>query len=479
MEKLISICLPVFNGEKFLSLAIDSVLTQTYSNFELLISDDCSTDDSLEIIKRYAEKDKRIRFWKNDKRLGLFHNYNQCISNSLGEYIKPFAQDDLWHPAMLSECAKILSENPDVALVSTRRRIIDGEGCEVQESPLMTPADLFPERFVIPKNEVVARSLFPLENFIGEPCTVMFRTEHASYGFSTDLRQLGDLEYWIRILRNGDYAFINEPLASFRKHKDGASASNGLQLWHASDIIHMSYSVEGEIEEAGKTRYEFVQHNMRNFALHVDYLVDSFGASERGLHEKAMMRKQDFEGVKEALFHSLLLNAKFTRYGVGPDGEYSLAKDRFEVLKKELAIKRSEAVLQKLLSSFSWTSTRVFRELRRALSSSTETTEPVTKEFTGNQQDQYLRYLRRMRKDIVKSRSWAMTRPMRRGFKGQRRFTVGAKRQEFSLKPSAKTKESGGIASNASGMSDTRTTSNASKASKVGLWYANLTSMFF
>lgn len=474
MEKLISICLPVFNGEKFLSLAIDSVLAQTYTNFELLISDDCSTDDSLAIIKRYAEQDKRIRFWKNDKRLGLFHNYNQCISNCLGEYIKPFAQDDLWQPTMLSECAKVLSENPDVALVSTRRRIIN-DGGVVQESPLMTPADLFPGRFVIPKNEVVARSLFPLENFIGEPCTVMFRAEHASYGFSTDLRQLGDLEYWIRVLRNGDFAFINEPLASFRKHKDGASATNGLQLWHASDIIHMSYSVEGEIEETGKTRYDFVQQNMRNFAIHVDHLVDSFGASERGLHEKATIRKQDFEGVKEALFHSLLLNAKFTRYGVGPDGEYSLAKDRFEVLKKELAIKRSEAVLQKLLSSFSWTSTRVFRELRRALSSSTETAEPVAKEFTGNQQDQYLRYLRKMRKDIVKSRSWSMTRPMRRGFKG-RKFAAGTKRQEFALRSTASTKETGGTADSSSGKSSTSATSSSSSQSsapcksKVGLW---------
>ncbi|HIA51224.1 MAG TPA: glycosyltransferase [Candidatus Melainabacteria bacterium] len=467
MEKLISVCLPVFNGEKFLPEAIESVLAQTYSNFELLISDDCSTDSSAAIIARYAEQDKRIRFWKNEKRLGLFHNYNQCIANCQGEYIKPFAQDDLWQPNMLIECARVLSAHPDVALVSTRRSIIGGDGKELSGEQLISPADLFPGQVVIPRTEVVARSLFPLENFIGEPCTVMFRSEHSSYGFSTDLRQLGDLEYWLRLLRNGDYVFINEPLASFRKHKDGASASNGLQLWHASDIIHMSYSVEGEIEDTGKTRYDFVQQNMRNFAIHVDYLVDTFGASERGLHEKAVMRKQDFEGVKEALFHSLLLNAKFSRYGVGPDGEFSLAKDRFEVLKKELAIKRSEAVLQKLLSSFSWTSTRMFRELRRAMNPTTETPEPSVKEYHGNQQDQYLRYLRRMRKDILKSRSWSVTRPLRQGLRRQLKAGTTYKGLSFAA------------VRKAANSSTTKTTAKTTSSSLFSGWYANITSMFF
>src|SRR5579883_1951770 len=92
---LISVCLPVFNGEKFLLEAIGSVLEQTYSNFELVIIDDCSTDASVEIIESFARMDERIRFYRNTSRLGLFANYNECMLKADGEYIKPFAQDDV------------------------------------------------------------------------------------------------------------------------------------------------------------------------------------------------------------------------------------------------------------------------------------------------------------------------------------------------------------------------------------------------
>ena len=95
----VSICLPVYNGERFLREAIESVLAQTYEDYELLISDDLSQDSSLEIAHSYAKRDTRIIVSSNPKNLGLFANYNACQKLASGKYIKPFAQDDSTCPS--------------------------------------------------------------------------------------------------------------------------------------------------------------------------------------------------------------------------------------------------------------------------------------------------------------------------------------------------------------------------------------------
>src|SRR5277367_4436647 len=95
---LVSICLPVFNGEQYLADAISSALNQTHEQIELLISDDQSTDGSWEIIQQFSERDQRIKVCRNEKRRGLFENYNSTIGGANGEFIKLFAQDDLLSP---------------------------------------------------------------------------------------------------------------------------------------------------------------------------------------------------------------------------------------------------------------------------------------------------------------------------------------------------------------------------------------------
>ncbi len=98
IQPQVSVCLPVFNGERFLSAAIESTLAQSEPHFELLISDDASTDASWQIIQEYARSERRIKCWQNQSNLGLFKNYNVCMEQASGEYIKLFAQDDLLEP---------------------------------------------------------------------------------------------------------------------------------------------------------------------------------------------------------------------------------------------------------------------------------------------------------------------------------------------------------------------------------------------
>src|SRR6516225_5012596 len=118
----VSICLPVYNGEDYLSQAIESALGQTYSDFELLIADDASIDSSLEIVRKYAKQDARIVYWQNDTNKGLFGNYNETLNRASGEYIKPFAQDDFFEANILERMLASFGADPEVVLVACARR---------------------------------------------------------------------------------------------------------------------------------------------------------------------------------------------------------------------------------------------------------------------------------------------------------------------------------------------------------------------
>jgi glycosyltransferase involved in cell wall biosynthesis len=128
---LISIVLPVYNGQEYLQSAIDSCLKQSLGDFELLIADDGSTDSSWSIIEKAASLDQRIRAWKNKDNLGLFRNYNFCMEQACGKYIKPFAQDDLLSAHCLEKLSFLLEQDSSLQIVTSARRIIDQMGDEI------------------------------------------------------------------------------------------------------------------------------------------------------------------------------------------------------------------------------------------------------------------------------------------------------------------------------------------------------------
>lgn len=115
----VSIGLAVYNGEKYLADAIDSILVQTFADFELIISDNASTDRTEEICKQYAAKDKRIRYHRNAENIGGANNENQTFRMSRGEYFRWAAYDDLCAPELLAKCVSVLDSNPSIVLCYT------------------------------------------------------------------------------------------------------------------------------------------------------------------------------------------------------------------------------------------------------------------------------------------------------------------------------------------------------------------------
>ena len=124
----VSVGIPVYNGEKFLAQALDSILPQTFTDFEIIIADNASSDRTREICLQYEQKDKRIRYYRNNTNVGAAPNHNLLVDLAKGEYFKWAAYDDRIAPEFLSRCVEILDTHPDVVLCLPMTGRIDEHG---------------------------------------------------------------------------------------------------------------------------------------------------------------------------------------------------------------------------------------------------------------------------------------------------------------------------------------------------------------
>jgi len=124
----VSIGLPVFNGEKYLRQALDSILAQTYQDFELIISDNASTDRTQQICNDYINKDDRIRYYRNRQNLGAPRNFNRVFELSSSEYFKWAAYDDLIAPDYIQKCVRVLDNDPSIVLCHSKTNRINEQG---------------------------------------------------------------------------------------------------------------------------------------------------------------------------------------------------------------------------------------------------------------------------------------------------------------------------------------------------------------
>lgn len=128
MSPRLSIGLPVHNGAEYLTEALDALLSQSYDDFELVISDNASTDGTAEICRRYAALDSRIRYLRLARNVGAAPNHNVVLNAARGELFKWASHDDLYHPHLLERCVAALDEHPDVVLASCMSTVIDESG---------------------------------------------------------------------------------------------------------------------------------------------------------------------------------------------------------------------------------------------------------------------------------------------------------------------------------------------------------------
>ena len=203
----ISVIMSVYNDEKYIAKAIDSILTQSFSNFELIICDDYSTDRSSNIIEKYVKQDNRIVFFKNEKNLGLATSLNRCIERAKGKYIARMDSDDVSRPDRFAVQSEFLDTHKDVAVIGAYIQEFSDicENLGVRKFPLDTDG---------------AKKLIYKANPLAHPA-VMMRKSMFDDGISYDenYRTSQDLALWFDILTAGyNVANIDKVLLNFRRN---------------------------------------------------------------------------------------------------------------------------------------------------------------------------------------------------------------------------------------------------------------------
>lgn len=233
MEKpFVSICIPTYNGEKFLKETLESINAQTYNSIEVIISDDNSTDETLAVIKKVTEHWNLPVFIYSHSPSGIGANWNNCIKHANGKYIKFVFQDDLINPECIEEMVGVAEKDTEIGLVFCKRQVI-GE-IATNQNWLQMYGDL--TKYWVNLNEIQDGTVLLKQsgfvnkpyNKIGEPSVVLLKKDifnEIGY-FSEQLKQSLDYEFWYRTMAKYKVGFVDRTLASFRMHSAQASFVN-------------------------------------------------------------------------------------------------------------------------------------------------------------------------------------------------------------------------------------------------------------
>jgi glycosyltransferase involved in cell wall biosynthesis len=228
----VSVCIPVYQGERFLAETLRSVLDQTYRDFELVVLDNASSDHSAAVVQSFG--DPRIRLERNSTVLSQPDNWNRVVQLTRAPLVKLVCADDLLHPRCLELQVAPMEADPGLALVAARRHMID------EQSRVIVPRrGLSGLTGVRTGVEVARRVVRNGANPIGEPGGVLFRREDffAAGGWRADRTYIMDLDLWMRLLQYGEFLGLPETLAAFRIGRGSVSSENGDRITEEQRLL--------------------------------------------------------------------------------------------------------------------------------------------------------------------------------------------------------------------------------------------------
>ena len=212
MSPKVTVLMSVFNGKEYLREAIESILMQTFTDFDFIIIDDGSADETWETLTEYAGRDKRIALFQNQENIGLTRSLNKGLKQAQGMYIARQDADDVSLPERLELEVRYLDENAEAVLVSSNVEIIDEMGRTLIISDRACDPDL-----------VAWWMLF--YNHVAGHSAVLFRRKNAieAGGYDPSVKYAQDYDLWLRLLGQGDLAILSEVLLRWRLHDDNVS----------------------------------------------------------------------------------------------------------------------------------------------------------------------------------------------------------------------------------------------------------------
>ena len=225
----VTVLMPVYNGQRFLVEAIESILAQSFKDFEFLIINDGSKDKSEDIIKRYAKKDSRIRFISRSNK-GLVATLNEGLTKTKGKFIARMDCDDVSHPERLKKQVDYMEKNKKIALLGTSFNIIDENNCAIGHS------------YHLDRNEDLQME-FLVRNPFGHGTVMVRREVLKSVGGYDESQAIEDYELWWRISQKYETANIPEELYSWRVVSGGIShGSSEKRQKHIHNLLQRIWS---------------------------------------------------------------------------------------------------------------------------------------------------------------------------------------------------------------------------------------------
>lgn len=214
IEPLVSVVTPVYNGERYLADCIESVLAQTYKNWEYIIVNNCSTDRSPEIIKSYAEKDGRIHLYNNKEFVNVIENHHIAFQNISphSKYCKVVHADDWLFPECIEKMVAIAERNPSVGIVGAYRL----DGVWVNLGGLPYPSN------VVPGHQICRNTLLGGPYVFGSPTSLLIRSDiirnREMFYDETNFSNHADTAACYEVLQNSDFGFVHQVLTYTRRH---------------------------------------------------------------------------------------------------------------------------------------------------------------------------------------------------------------------------------------------------------------------
>ena len=255
---LVTVAICTYNGERYLGATLDSVLAQTYPTMEVVAVDDGSRDGTLSIIRQYAERDSRIRWFRREN-AGLPASRNYAFAQARGEWIAIIDQDDLCYPERLARQVAVAAAHPSAGLVFCDTHYIDAVGRNIGNH---LSAFTLPDSF-IPKGQA-ANLLLSKGCYVDSEACFIKRTTVSRLGpLDESLRYACDYEFFIRAGFEFDFAYTRETLAAWRVHAGQESAINRNRFRESRSVSGRYFSHAGVTL---RTRFAIARNLARSLA---------------------------------------------------------------------------------------------------------------------------------------------------------------------------------------------------------------------
>lgn len=238
----ITVVLSVYNGGDYLKQSVSSVLLQTFTTFEFLILDDCSTDGSLKFLEEI--KDDRVKLFKGEANLGLFTCLNKLVSNSNTDLIKLWSQDDIMYPDCLGKIVAFHKKHRDIGFSYTGRDMINEVG-EIRETGVV---DDTPEVISTDLHARIAYFTGSIAGNIANVCINKKALDKVGL-FNDQMRISADFDMWVRLAEHYNTGFIREKLIQLRDHSGQLSRNKQYYINHVTEDLAIYRYLDGYVSE--------------------------------------------------------------------------------------------------------------------------------------------------------------------------------------------------------------------------------------